>query len=62
MTKNAWILVFLFIVKVNIPFGTKVTYDNVRHWEAVSAGSYMITLESGKYVLVPAAFTLIEEK
>lgn len=62
MIKNAWILVFLFTVRVNIPFGYKMTYENVRHWVALSSGSYEITLEDNKKVLVPAAFTIIEEK
>lgn len=62
MTKNSWIIICLFFVRVNIPFGFKQNYDNVRRYDLLNSASFLLTLEDGKQVIVPAAFTIIEEK
>lgn len=56
------LLLILYIVKVNIPFGIKVTYDNVCKINLVAGGSWQLWLDNGKEVFVPSAFTIIEEK
>ena len=54
------LLLFLFIARVAIPMGLKVTYENV---ETVSNEdmNYKLVLTDGRIVFVPTMFTVIEE-
>lgn len=57
---NKWLLVLVFIVQVEIPFGPKITYT-VEKFE-ISGNSYRLYLPNGKRVWVPITFTIIKEK
>lgn len=54
------LLMLLFIARVTIPMGQKVTYEAKRY--EIYEGSYCLTLTDGRTVLVPVMFTVIEEK
>ena len=55
-----WILSLLFLVRVSIPFGLKETYE-VKRYEHFGE-MYLLELTNGKQALVPAMWTIIEEK
>lgn len=57
-----WLFSFLFIVRVSIPFGLKVTYDDVKDVVATHANTFQLILSNDKIVLVPIMWTVIEEK
>ena len=56
------LLVLLFIARVTIPMGQKVTYENVEKILSISDGMYHLWLADGRDVYVPVMFTVIEEK
>lgn len=57
--KYLWM--FLLVAKVTIPWGVKITYDNVEKVLEVGQTHYHLLLADGRDVYVPTMFTVIEE-
>jgi hypothetical protein len=59
-----WMLAFcfIFVAYVKTPLGTTKFYDNVESYRLDGMMSIELKLTTGKIVLVPAMFTVIEEK
>lgn len=56
------LLLLLFIARITIPMGLKVTYDNVEKVDYMSEGfNYRLKLTDGRTVYAPMMFTVIEE-
>lgn len=62
--KNLLLLALLaFYVQVKIPAGMSRSYDDVKSYYIMEDGfSIQLTLSNDKKVIVPALFTIIEEK
>lgn len=54
------LFLFLFIARVTIPMGQKVTYENVETFFA-QGEHYRLILADGRTVYVPTSWTVIEE-
>ena len=56
-----WLLVALFVARVSIPMGLKITVENVKTFWA-DKGRYHLTLTDGRTIDVPVMWTVITEE
>lgn len=57
-----WLLVFLFLVKVKVPFGVDLTYRDVKAFLPNAMGYYELVLSDDRKAYVPVMWTSIEEQ
>lgn len=58
-----WLIVFLFLVKVKVPFGVDVTYRHVKEVSLGAAGTtWNLVLEDGRKAVVPVMWAVIEDE
>lgn len=55
------LLMLLFVARVLIP-GNSKEFKNVQEWQSLSSEMISLTLTDGRKVIVPAMWTIIEEK
>jgi hypothetical protein len=56
-----WLYGFIFVAYVHTPLGIDRTYKNVVSYR-IEGMNVILILDTGKQVVAPALFTLVEEK
>lgn len=58
-----WLIIFLFLVRVKVPFGIDLLYHHVKSAELNSQGTvWALILEDGRKAFIPAMWTSVEEE
>lgn len=57
-----WLTCLIFVAYVHTPLGVNRRYQDVESFRQYGEMCLQLTLSSGKTVIVPAMFTVIEEK
>ena len=57
-----WLALLIFTAYVHTPLGVSRRYQNVESYQRFGEMCLQLTLTDGKIVVVPAMFTVIEEK